>query len=468
MEEDEIRGSRFRRAATITGAAAGIAAREAKARTMVKTSRPGNAEARQAAASRQQLKSAQALVKVFAGMRGAAMKVGQTLSAVDLGMVPEEIRPEFQAILAQLQQGADPVSFKAMTKVIESDLGAKLKDVFADIDPEPIAAASIGQVHRATLHDGRDVAVKVQYPGIAEAIHSDLQNLRLGLKLLSVIAPGIDTGAIADEIRERITEELDYELEASNQRAMSRVYRDHPFVVVPDVMTDLCRERVIVSEFIDAKRFAEVKATATQAERDRIGEIIVRFYLNGPMRHRLLNGDPHPGNTLFLPDGRVAFLDFGFFKRMGDVEVEHLVETTRATHQKDPQRLLEIVASLGALPPDPRLAQPFFENYEAIFGWLMVDTPLKVDVSQTADMMRRYTQMRGQEGFDELTLPAEHFVLMRGVMLVIGLLGQLESENTWFDIAREWLYGDPATTELGRAEEAFFGSRHTYTTGVAA
>lgn len=465
MSDDEIRGSRFRRAATITGTAAGVAAREVTARAMTKTA--GSSDARRAAANRQQLKSAQSLVKVFAGMRGAAMKVGQTLSAVDLGMVPEEIRPEFQEILAQLQQGADPVSFKAMTKVIESDLGEKLKDVFADIDPEPVAAASIGQVHRATLLDGRDVAVKVQYPGIAEAIHSDLQNLRLGLKLLSAIAPGIDTGAIAGEIRERITEELDYELEASNQRAMSRVYSGHPFVVVPDVMTELCRERVIVSEFVEARRFAEVKKTATQAERDRLGEIIVRFYLNGPMRHRLLNGDPHPGNTLFLDDGRVAFLDFGFFKRMGDDEVRHLVKTTQATYEKDAMGLLEIVAELGALPADPRLAQPFFENYEAIFGWLMVDTPLKVDVSQTADMMRRYTQMRGQDGFDQMTLPAEHFVLMRGVMLVIGLLGQLESENTWFDIAREWLFGDAPVTELGRAEEAFFGSRHAYTsTGV--
>jgi predicted unusual protein kinase regulating ubiquinone biosynthesis (AarF/ABC1/UbiB family) len=449
----------------MTGTAAGIAAREATARAITRT---GSSDARRAAASRQQLKSAQSLVKVFAGMRGAAMKVGQTLSAVDLGMVPEEIRPEFQAILAQLQQGADPVSFKALTKVIESDLGEKLKVSFAEIDPEPIAAASIGQVHRATLHDGRDVAVKVQYPGVAAAVRADMQNLRLGLKLLSAIAPGIDTGAIAGEIRERITEELDYELEATNQHAMARVYRRHPFVVVPGVVTGLCRERVIVTDFVDARRFADFKARSTQAERDRVGEIVVRFYLNGPMRHRLLNGDPHPGNTLFFDDGRVAFLDFGFFKRMGDLEVEHLVRTTQATYARDAQGLLDIVASLGALPPDPRLAEPFLENYDAIFGWLMREEPLTVDARQTADMMRRYTQMRGEEGFDQLTLPAEHFVLMRSVMLVIGLLGQLQARNAWFDIAREWLFGDAPVTDLGRAEEAFFGTRHTYTTGAAA
>ncbi|HEX4110129.1 MAG TPA: AarF/ABC1/UbiB kinase family protein [Solirubrobacteraceae bacterium] len=464
VSNDEVIGSRLKRAARIGGVTAGVAARGATARVLA----AGDAsDSRREAAARQQLKSARSLVKLFSGMRGAAMKVGQTLSAVDLGMVPEEVRPEFQEILATLQQSADPVSFKAIRKVIESDLGQRLGDSFADFDPEPIAAASIGQVHRATLHDGREVAVKVQYPGIAEAIHADMQNLRLGLKLLSVLAPGIDTGAIAGEIRERILEELDYELEASNQRAMARVYRGHPFIVVPDVALDLCRERVIVSEYVDGERFARAR-TKPQDERDRLGEIIVRFYLNGPMRHRLLNGDPHPGNALFLRDGRVAFLDFGFFKHMSDDEVRHLVMTTRATYEGDPQTLLDIVVELGALPPDPRLAEPFFENYQAIYGWLLVDEPLKVDATHTAEMMRRYSRMRSQEGFDQMILPAEHFVLMRGVMLVIGLIGQLHSENRWLDIAREWLLGDDPRTSLGQQEAEFFGDRHLYTTQVAA
>jgi predicted unusual protein kinase regulating ubiquinone biosynthesis (AarF/ABC1/UbiB family) len=460
-----IRGSRLRRAATMTGAAANVAAREATARAI--TARGGGeSEARREAANRQALKSAKALVKVFSGMRGAAMKVGQTLSAVDLGLVPEEIRPEFQEILAQLQQSAKPVSYDAIRKVVEADLGERIGDAFASFEREPLAAASIGQVHRATLHDGREVAVKVQYPGIAEAIHADMQNLRLGLKLLSSIAPGIDTGAIADEIRDRIGEELDYELEASNHRAMARAYKGHPFIVVPDVVMDLCRERVLVTEFVDGRRFGEIRG-APKETRDRWGEVLVRFYLNGPMRHRLLNGDPHPGNCLFLPDGRIAFIDFGFFKRMGDDEVRHLVKTTQATYEKDAEKLLAIVCELGALPPDPRLAQPFLENYDAIFGWLMIDEPFTADASQTADMMRRYTQMRGQEGFDEMVLPAEHFVLMRAVMLLIGLLGQLEATNTWFDIAREWLFGDEPRTELGRLEAEFFGERHTYTTTTA-
>jgi predicted unusual protein kinase regulating ubiquinone biosynthesis (AarF/ABC1/UbiB family) len=439
----------------MTGTAAGVAAREATARAM---RAGGGSESRNAAASRQQLKSAQALVKVLGSMRGAAMKVGQTLSAVDLGLVPEEIRPQFQEILATLQHDAKPVSFGAIKKVVEQDLEEPISRAFADFDPQPIAAASIGQVHRAQLHDGRDVAVKVQYPGIAEAIHSDMQNLRLGLKLLSAIAPGIDTGAIAQEIRERITEELDYELEAANHRAMARAYRGHPFIVVPDVVTDLCRERVLVSEYVDGRRFAEVR-DAPAERRDRLGEILIRFYINGPLRHRLLNGDPHPGNSLFLDDGRVAFLDFGFFKHLSDPEVAQLIASTRATYEHDAAALFDVIAGLGALPPDPRLAEPFLENYQTIFGWLLVEEPVTVDGAVTGAMMRSYNAMRRADGFNQLTLPAEHFVLMRAVMLLIGLLGQLQATGSWLDVAREWLLGDPPVTELGRIEAEHFAER---------
>ncbi|MEA2349000.1 MAG: hypothetical protein QOG62_2787 [Thermoleophilaceae bacterium] len=448
----------------MTGTAAGVAAREATARAITAT---GDSEGRQAAAARQQLKAAQSLAKTFSGMRGAAMKVGQTLSAVDLGLVPEEVRPAFQEILATLQQGADPVSFKAIARVVEDDLGEKLGSAFADFEEEPIAAASIGQVHRAELHDGRTVAVKVQYPGIAEAIHSDMQNLRLGLKLLNVIAPGIDTGAIAVEIRERITDELDYELEASNHREMARAYRGHPFIVVPDVVTSLSRERVMVSEYVDGKRFAEVKGLP-QGDRDRLGEILIRFYLNGPLRHRLLNGDPHPGNSLFLDDGRVAFIDFGFFKHLSDVDVDQILASTRATYNKDPQALLEVINELGALPPDPSLAQPFFESYDAIFGWALSEEPLTVDAARTAEMMNRYTAMISGGELSSLTIPSEHFVLLRAVFLLLGLLGQLKAEGTWMDVGREWLLGDSPATELGVQEAEFFGDRFTYRTEVAA
>jgi predicted unusual protein kinase regulating ubiquinone biosynthesis (AarF/ABC1/UbiB family) len=463
MTDERVNGSRVARAMRMTGTAAGVAGREITGRVISSAAPTAGSDV----LTRQQLKSAKALVKLFSGMRGAAMKVGQTLSAVDLGMVPPEVRPQFQEILATLQQDAKPVAFSAIRKVIEQDLDAPIAELFAQIDERPLAAASIGQVHRGRLHDGREVAIKVQYPGIAEAVHADLRNLKLGLKLLTAIAPGIDTGAIADEIRERISEELDYELEAANQREMARAYRGHPFIVVPDVIASLCRERVLVSEYLDAMRFAEARDTLTQAQRDRAGETLVRFYLNGPLRHRLLNGDPHPGNCLFYADGRVGFLDFGFAKHLDDRSVRQLVASTRATYHGDPQTLLEVVSELGALPPDPALAQPFFENYAAIFGWLLSEDPLVADPSKTADMMQRYTQMR-RDGFDELVLPAEHFVLMRSVFLLIGALASLGSNNVWLDIVREWLFDEQPATELGRQEAAFFAGRFEYIAPAAA
>ncbi len=458
MARSEISGSRLRRGAQLTGTAAGFAARSGAAKALGGS---GRSDARRAAAARQQLKAAEGMANLFRGMRGAAMKVGQTLSAVDLGLVPEEVRPAFQEILASLQQDAEPVSFDAVRKVVEEDLGTKLGSEFSDFEREPIAAASIGQVHRAELSDGRTVAVKVQYPGIAEAIHADMRNLRLALKMLNVIAPGIDTGAIAGEIRERIGDELDYELEAQNHRAMARAYRDHPFVVVPDVVTRLCGERVLVSEFVEGERFAAARELPA-AERNRIGEVLVRFYLNGPLRHRLLNGDPHPGNSLLLGDGRVAFIDFGFFKRLGDADVDQLLRSNRALWERNPDELLAVVSELGSLPPDPALAEPFFEHYDAIFGWLMTSEPLVVDAGITAKMMGRYTDLRGSEGFDDLELPAEHFVLMRATFLLIGLLGALRAENPWLDVAREWLLEEEPATELGRAEQEFFADTFDY------
>jgi predicted unusual protein kinase regulating ubiquinone biosynthesis (AarF/ABC1/UbiB family) len=440
----------------MTGAAAGVAAREATARAMLIGGR--DSDSRRERASRQQLKSAESLVKVLGGMRGAAMKVGQTLSAVDLGLVPEEIRPQFQEILAVLQQDAKPVAFKSIRKVIEQDLGEKLGSVFSDFDEEPLAAASIGQVHRAELDDGRQVAVKVQYPGIAEAIHADMQNLRLALKLLSVIAPGIDTGPIAQEIRERIMQELDYELEAANHHAMARAYRGHPFIEVPDVVSDLCRQRVLVTELVRGARFAEVKSRPAE-ERNRLGEILVRFYINGPLRHRLLNGDPHPGNSLFLGRGRVAFLDFGFFKTLTGEEVDQLMASTRATYEHDAQALFKVIAPLGQLPDDPALAQPFYESYWSIFGWLLTDHVVTVDGTATGAMMRSYNNLRKAEEFKKLMLPAEHFVLMRAVMLLIGLLGQLQATANWLEVAREWLLGEEPATDLGRQEAEFFAGR---------
>ena len=199
--------------------------------------------------------------------------------------------------------------------MLEAEYDGELDEVFETFDPVPIAAASIGQVYKATLDDGRDVAVKVQYPGVAAAVRADMQNLGRDPAAHEVGVPGPRRRGDGDEIRERIHEELDYELEAQNQKTLARIFRGHPFIVVPDVITSLSHEKVVVSEFVDGRGFEELKQLP-QAERDRIGEIIFRFYFGSMYRHRQFSGDPHPGNSMLLDDGRMAFLDFGLFKRI--------------------------------------------------------------------------------------------------------------------------------------------------------
>src|SRR6185437_4987111 len=215
-------------------------------------------------------------------------------------------------------------------------------------------AASIGQVYRATLHDGRDVAVKVQYPGVASAVRADMQNLDMIMRLLKRMTPGLDVKAIAEEVKERIVEELDYELEAQNQRSLARIFAGHPFILVPEVVGSLSRERVLVSEYVHGVGFEELK-TRPQDERDRIGEIVFRFFLGCLYRHRQFYGDPHPGNFLLLDDGRVAFLDFGLFKRMDAAAVELELACQRAVVEEDPTTLHRLLAESGFLPEPDRV-----------------------------------------------------------------------------------------------------------------
>jgi predicted unusual protein kinase regulating ubiquinone biosynthesis (AarF/ABC1/UbiB family) len=445
MAEKQRGTGRIARSTKLGRVAAGHAARAAgtKAANLVR-----DEQAADEAMARQALETADRLVTALSTMKGAAMKLGQTFSVIDLGLVPEEQRAEFQAKLAKLQAGAEPHPFKEIRKVVEQDLGEKLGDVFAEFSEEPIAAASIGQVHRARLHDGRDVAVKVQYPGIKEAVKADLQNLGLALKLLARISPGLDTKEIAQEVRDRITEELDYELEAANQRAVARKYRGHPFVVVPDVVTDLCRERVIVSEFIDGRRFEEI-LELPQEERSRFGEILARFYVNGPMRHRLLNGDPHPGNSLFLDDGRVAFLDFGFFKQMSRAEAEAQRETLQAVHEQDADKLFELMREQGVVTGRKNgEMEQILSIYDNLCGWLLVDDEVEI----SPKIVTKAIAEQGKMSRADVRLPADQIVAARAYVLVLAILGQLAATNNWAAIAREAIYGEEPRTELGRAE----------------
>jgi predicted unusual protein kinase regulating ubiquinone biosynthesis (AarF/ABC1/UbiB family) len=454
---DRLPTGRFGRLARVGVAAAEQAAKQAGTRA----ANVGRSDERAAVAlERRQLEAAEQIVTVLGGMKGAAMKLGQVLSFVDLGVVPPEHRERFQAKLATLRDSAPTFSFAAMRRVIEADLERPVAEAFAEFDPEPIAAASIGQVYRATLADGRRVAVKVQYPGIADAVRADMKNLGVLLRLMRTLTPELDTKAVATEIRERIVDELDYELEASNQRAMARLYDGHPFIHVPRVITPLCRERVIVTELVEGDDFESLRSEP-KPERDRIGEIVFRFYFGSMYRFRRFSGDPHPGNMIRLPDGRVAFLDFGLFKTISRDVAELELACQRATSEGDATTLHRLMSAAGFLPRGDRLGPDDLLAFVRDGIW-WYSTDERVDIDQDV-VNRAFIQVSDPRSTHFNTarhqdIAPEHLFGRRLELLTLAVLGQLEAGANWHRIAREWMYGDPPVTALGAAEAEYLAA----------
>jgi predicted unusual protein kinase regulating ubiquinone biosynthesis (AarF/ABC1/UbiB family) len=464
VAQEKIPTSRVRRTATVGR----LAASESVKRLGTKAANVGRSEqgAREASA-RRQLETAKQIVAALGTMKGAAMKLGQVMSFLDVGLVPEEHREEFQRELAKLRDAAPIVSFKQMRRVIEDDLEERISGVFAEFDEEPIAAASIGQVYRATLRDdGREVAVKVQYPGVAAAVRADMQNLGMIMRLLKRMTPSLDVKGVTAEIRDRIAEELDYELEAQNQRSLARIFKGHPFIVVPEVVSELSREHVLVTDFVRGVGFERLKQYP-QAERDRLGEIVFRFFLGCLYRHRQFSGDPHPGNFMLLEDGRVAFLDFGLFKRMEREPVELELACQRAVVEGDAQTLHTLLAQSRFLPEpervDPDHLLAFIED--AIWWYTTADEDVQLSPEIATEVMIESSDPRSSH-FREMrhqTIQPEHLFGRRMEMLTLAVLSQLRARNNWHRIAREWMYGDAPVTELGREEAEFYGH-----TGVGA
>ena len=241
-----------------------------------------------------------------------------------------------------------------MRKVVEADLGEKLGDVFAEFGEDAVAAASIGQVYRARLHDGRDVAVKVQYPGVANAVRADLQNLGLIMRVAKRIAPGMDAKAMTAEIRERLTDELDYEHEAQQHRAFARTWRNHPFIYIPGVVTELCTRARARDRVGRRHRASRRCRELDRATRDRFGEIVFRFFFGSLYRNGHFSGDPHPGNYRLMPDGRVAFIDFGMTKRVRREDLDAEVAAIRAAMDGDVEELHRRLASMGFFDAERR------------------------------------------------------------------------------------------------------------------
>jgi predicted unusual protein kinase regulating ubiquinone biosynthesis (AarF/ABC1/UbiB family) len=455
VAQDKIPTGRVRRTARVGRVAASQALKQTGTK-MANVARSEDSASK--ALEKRHIETAEQIVTVLGTMKGAAMKLGQVMSFLDVGLVPEEYRDEFQRKLGELRDAAPKVRFEDMKKVIEEELEEPLDEVFSEFDSEPIAAASIGQVYRATLHDGRDVAVKVQYPGVAGAVRADMQNLGLILRLLKRVAPGIDVSAIADEVRKRINEELDYELEAQNQRALSRIYRGHPFITVPGVVTRLSRERILVTEFVEGTGFEEHKHLPKE-DRDRIGEIVYRFYMGCLYRHHQFSGDPHPGNYKLLADGRLAFLDFGLFKRMQEHDVDLELACQRAVVEDDRETLHRLLAEAGFLPhPDRVDPDVLMEYVRDSIWWYTEDEEIELTPEIATEVMieasdprsSHFRQMRHQD------MRPEHLFGRRMEMLTLAVLGQLHATANWHRIAREWMYDAEPATELGREEAAFY------------
>ena len=465
MANDKIPTSRVGRTAKIGGLAAGQAIRQAStmAANVTRTK-----EGRDAALERRNIEAAEQIVAALGTMKGVAMKVGQVMSFLDVGLVPEEYREEFQGKLAALRDAAPTVTFKEMRKVIEQELDQKLDDVFAEFDQEPIAAASIGQVYRATLQDGRAVAVKVQYPGVATAVRADMQNLGMILRLAKRIAPGLDPKAVGQEIRSRIEDELDYELEAQNQRSLARIFTGHPFIVIPNVVTSLSRERVLVSELVEGVGFEELKGLP-QAERDRLGEILFRFYFGCLYRLHQFSGDPHPGNSMMLADGRVAFFDFGLFKRMPDGAVELEIAVARAVIEGDAETIMRLGTQVGFFPQPERFnPERVLEHFRAATAWYTVDQEVELTPEQATQVLIDMSDPRS-EYFGQMrheSAPPDHIFGRRMEVLTLAVIAQLQAHGNFHRIAREWFYNDPPATELGRQEAEFFSHAKSVARGV--
>ncbi|WP_405822844.1 AarF/ABC1/UbiB kinase family protein [Streptomyces sp. NBC_00838] len=400
-----------------------------------------------------QQRTADQLFKVLGELKGGAMKFGQALSVFESAL-PEEVAGPYRAALTKLQEAAPPMPTSTVHKVLAERLGEDWRELFLEFDEKPSAAASIGQVHRAVWHDGRDVAVKVQYPGAGEALLSDLAQLSRFARLLGPLIPGMDVKPLITELRDRVSEELDYELEAQAQREHAEEFADDPDVVVPDVVHQC--EQVLVTEWIDGIPMADVIADGTDEQRDRAGQLLARFLFSGPARTGLLHADPHPGNFRLLPpadageDGmggegelRLGVLDFGTVDRLPGGLPETIGESLRLTLEGDAEAVYELLCTEGFvkesidLDPDAVLEYllPIIEPAEAeeftfSRGWMRTQAARIADPRSPAHQLGK-----------QLNLPPAYLLIHRVTLSTIGVLCQLNATVRLREELEGWLPG---------------------------
>src|SRR5438477_3791830 len=348
------------------------------------------------------VRNAERYADVLSRSKGVLMKVGQMVSFVDAGAVLEGPYGEvYRAALPSLQADAEPMEPVLVAAVIESELGRPPEELFAEFCPEPIAAAPIGQVHTAHLHDGTEVAVKVQYPGGADAIRDDLANTELlftFVKIAKGVVPqyrNFDVRAIADEIAERIGEEVDYGLELANQMEFAEHYRGHPFARVPEVFPELSSDRVLTMELVHGRRWTEI-GDADQELRDQWGEAIDRFFFGSIGRFGMFNADPHPGNYLFHDDATLTFLDFGCVKRLSPKVQRGFWEMPAAAIANDADRLRRCWIEQGFVrAEDSPPAEEFMAWYRPNFAALWQPQPFTFTPEFSAQILGQLFSITG-------------------------------------------------------------------------
>ena len=403
-----------------------------------------------------QLRTADEVARTLGQMKGAMMKIGQMASYLDDGL-PAPVRDA----LATLQADAPAMAPELAAAEIERELGAHPDELFDRWDPEPIAAASIGQVHRAVTRDGRAVAVKVQYPGVADAIAADLGNADLLFGALRLVFPGLDPGPVTAELRTRIAEELDYRNEAANQMRFARFFDGHPFLHVPAVHEDLSTSRILTTDLATGSTFTEM-LTWPEEERNRTGEALFRFVFRSLYRLGAFNADPHPGNYLFRPGGGITLLDFGLVRNFADDELARfraMISTMVIDH--DPAAFRRAVEDAGLLarsaPVDDDEVTEFYGHF---YRFVRDAAPFTI-TPEYASATVRQTFNAQSPVTRHTTLPASFVLVQRINLGLYALLGRIGATANWRRIAEElwpWVDAGPSTP-LGEAEAAWLADR---------
>lgn len=398
-----------------------------------------------------QMKTAEDVTAELGNMKGAMMKLGQMASYIDTGL-PDHVR----STLASLQHDAPPMSPELAAQQIESELGEKPTELFLQWDPIPIAAASIGQVHRAITREGVAAAVKVQYPGVAEAVKSDLGNAGWLFGAMKSMFPGLDSGPIVSELRDRLFEELDYNLEAENQRYYAKNYEGHPFIHIPGVIDRYCSERVLTTELVDGSRFADVLEWSAE-EKNLTAETLFRFSFGSIYGLHAFNGDPHPGNYIFNPGGQVTFLDFGLVKRF-TVEENKLFEDliVAMVIERDMDRFRARLESIEMLPTDNDFTkEEIYEYFKFYYNYVLEDRVITIDKQYAEGGVAHIFEAGGRFGDIKRTLnvPPSFVVLQRITLGLMGLFAQLNATANFHRIGLElWPFVDgPPSTPMGIA-----------------